>query len=349
MAVKLTDLRLIYGVAGAREKFEDLTVQLIRSERPDAERVRIVRGDGGIDAHDGSITDPSGVDVFQVKFFPDGVGEAQKKQIRDSFSTARDSTKFRTRSWTMCLPIDLSLDEKTWFDTWKGNQSGTGIDILPVWGATKLEGLLYEQKNRGVKEAFFKEEHLELLRVQGANIEKLVHEFVQRIPMPAPPVLQMTLEAVKPREAYRWQDDKMVLEVQFCYRLRNVGKKAVPKWGTGANLSLSDDSLGKRFVNKDEFPRLGSGNSYYRPDSTILPSLTMTTEQLIGVIVRRSEQFDELLPKILNATTLTFWPVTEDGPGLETVVRLADVIDWAAQLPGFQQSHMLALGRLDAK
>jgi hypothetical protein len=319
MAVKLTHLQLIYGVAGARENFEDLTVQLIRSERPDAERVRIVRGDGGIDAHDGSLADPSGVDVFQVKFFPDGIGDSQKGQIRDSFSTVRDSKKFKTRRWTLCLPIDLSIDEKGWFDTWKGNQTSTGIDIRPVWGATKLEGLLYEPKNRGVKEAFFKEEHLELLRAQSANIEKLVHEFVQRVPMPVPPVLEMTLEAVKPREAYRWVDDKMIVEVQFCYRLKNVGKRPVAKWDTGAKLNLSDDSLGKRFVNKEEFPRLGSGPSYFRRDSTILPSLTMTTEQIFGVIIRRSEPFDDVLPKVMNATTLTFWPVTEDGPGVESI------------------------------
>jgi hypothetical protein len=48
MAVKLTHLKLIYGNAGAREKFEELATHLIRSERPDVERIRIVRGDGGI-------------------------------------------------------------------------------------------------------------------------------------------------------------------------------------------------------------------------------------------------------------------------------------------------------------
>jgi hypothetical protein len=49
VAVKLIDLQLIYGVAGAREKFEDLTSQLVKTEHPRADKVRIVRGDGGID------------------------------------------------------------------------------------------------------------------------------------------------------------------------------------------------------------------------------------------------------------------------------------------------------------
>src|SRR5688500_12931263 len=57
MAVILTVLQLIYGKAGAREKFEELTAHLIRSERPDTERIRIVHGDGGIDAHEGGLSD----------------------------------------------------------------------------------------------------------------------------------------------------------------------------------------------------------------------------------------------------------------------------------------------------
>src|SRR5579863_5401306 len=101
MAVKLTHLQLIYGIAGAREKFEALTIHLIRSVRPHAETVRIVRGDGGIDAHEGSLADPAGVDVFQMKFFPNAIGESQKSQIRESFSTIASGTRFKAKSWTL--------------------------------------------------------------------------------------------------------------------------------------------------------------------------------------------------------------------------------------------------------
>ena len=38
MAIKLIDLQLIYGVAGAREKFEDLASQLVKSEQPNADK-----------------------------------------------------------------------------------------------------------------------------------------------------------------------------------------------------------------------------------------------------------------------------------------------------------------------
>jgi hypothetical protein len=156
MAVKLIDLQLIYGVAGAREKFEDLVAQLVKGEQPKADKVRIMQGDGGIDVHVGELTNPGGIDVYQCKFFPQGLDESQKGQIRKSFQGCRDSDQFTTKKWTLCLPVDLSVDEKRWFEEWRSKQAASGIVIEDPWGATKLEGLLYQEKHRGLREAFFK-------------------------------------------------------------------------------------------------------------------------------------------------------------------------------------------------
>jgi len=157
MAIKLTHLQLIYGPAGAREKFEELAVHLIRSERPEVERIRIVRGDGGIDAHEGCLADPAGVDVYQVKFFPEAIGDSQKAQIRDSFTRICTNKDFKAKTWTLCLPIDMSLEEKKWFDEWRANQKDSGIEIRPVWSAVHLEGLLYQEKNSHLREQFFRQ------------------------------------------------------------------------------------------------------------------------------------------------------------------------------------------------
>ena len=172
MVHKLTHLQLIYGAAGAREKFEELTAHLIRSESPDTDRVRIVRGDGGVDAHDGALSDPLGVDVYQIKFFPERIGDSQKAQIRRSFNRARKNKDFRMKSWTLCLPIDMSFEEKQWFEDWKATQAYTGIEIQPVWGAFRLEGLLYEEKNRHLRKAFFEEDRQQVnatVFIQGSN------------------------------------------------------------------------------------------------------------------------------------------------------------------------------------
>ena len=104
MSVKLTHLQIHWGLAGAREKFEDMVVQLIHVERPDSQRVRIVRGDGGLDSFEGALSDPGGIDVYQVKYLPEKIEDAQKKQIRESFATASGSKKFNVKSWTLCLP-----------------------------------------------------------------------------------------------------------------------------------------------------------------------------------------------------------------------------------------------------
>ena len=141
----------------------------------------------------------------------------------------------------------------------------------------------------------------------------------------------------------------MVVEVQFCYRLENIGPRSVPKWHTGGELHLHDEGLGKRFVTKEVFPRIGSRDNYLVRDNTILPTTWLTTEWINAVMVRRTEKFDEMLPRILNAISVTFWPITEEGPGEKTTVNLSDVLDWAKLLPSFQQAYMLGLGRLQAE
>lgn len=182
MAEKLIHLKLIYGDAGAREKFEELTAHLIRSERPNVERVRIVRGDGGIDAHDGSFADPAGMDVYQMKFFPDSVGDSQKAQIRDSFKRACENPDFRTKSWTLCLPIEMSVDEKQWFADWRAKQATTGIIIQPVWDAFQLEGLLYQEKNRHLLELFFKRRDARPLKLTRAFSASIVFNETDNLP-----------------------------------------------------------------------------------------------------------------------------------------------------------------------
>lgn len=181
MAVKLIDLQVIYGVAGARDQFDDLVAKLVMGEYPKADKVRVFKGDGGIDSHVGNLTDPDGIDVFQAKFFPQGVGESQKAQIRDSFKRAVESTIFKTKAWTLCLPIDLGTEEKAWFEKWRKDQASFGIVIQDVWGASKLERLLYEEKNKGVREAFFKEEHLTQIRQLHETVPPLLTGMAQRL------------------------------------------------------------------------------------------------------------------------------------------------------------------------
>jgi hypothetical protein len=181
MAVKLIDLQVIYGVAGAREKFERLVAKLVKAEHPHAEAIRIKRGDDGIDVYVGRFSDPSGIDVFQCKYFWQGVGPSQQKQIRQSFTRVLKSKKFKARTWTLCLPLDLTIDEQAWFETWKAKQASKGITIEAPWTALKLESLLCQEKNRGLKETYFKEAHLTQIREMHGMMQDLIASLAHRL------------------------------------------------------------------------------------------------------------------------------------------------------------------------
>lgn len=181
MAVKIIDLQLIYGVAGAREKFEELAAQLIRGEQPAAAKVRVSKGDSGIDVHVGELTAPGGIVVYQCKFFPQGLDDSQKGQIRESFKTCRTSTTFKFNRWILCLPVDLSVEEKAWFETWRKGQAKHGVEIADPWCATELEGLLYQPMNQGLREVYFREEHLNQIRELHATLSKLVPDIAKRL------------------------------------------------------------------------------------------------------------------------------------------------------------------------
>jgi len=173
MAIKLTDLQLIYGDAGAREKFEDLCSLLIHSEYSNLEKIRVMRGDGGIDACRGSLSSKKHLSVFQVKYFPHSIGKSQRDQIRKSFNTIQDNTDIRVDQWTLCIPINLSIDEKQWFDDWKEKQVKSGIKICQPWSALKLVALLYEDKNVHIKEEYFNEKyHSQIRDMHGIITQK---------------------------------------------------------------------------------------------------------------------------------------------------------------------------------
>ena len=188
MAIKLTSLQILWGLAGAREKFEDMVSQLIHVERPNSRRVRIVKGDGGLDSFEGELRDSKGIDVFQIKYFPSKIDDAQKGQIRDSFATVRDSNKFNVKSWTLCLPVDMSLEETEWFEGWKTKQVDSAIEIRQPWGALHIENLLLQEKNRTIRETFFREENTVLLREQFDILNELKQKSNRNLKVQINPV-----------------------------------------------------------------------------------------------------------------------------------------------------------------
>lgn len=112
-----------------RQAFEDVAADILRVTMPTSRRVRVFRGDGGVDVYNGTFGNQGEVDVFQIKYFPEPWGDSQKEQIRNSFRTAKESKDYNLRSWTLCVPVRLTKEDIRWFDFWRSSQS-VPIEIM---------------------------------------------------------------------------------------------------------------------------------------------------------------------------------------------------------------------------
>lgn len=108
------------NVAGAREAFENACETLFRKIHSDqhVSQVSVKQGDGGIDIFIGNLgVEP--VTVIQCKFFLESFGDSQKSQIRDSFKTASESSKYELKEWILCVPRVIDIDENSWWFSWR--------------------------------------------------------------------------------------------------------------------------------------------------------------------------------------------------------------------------------------
>jgi hypothetical protein len=111
--------QLEWIVPEPRQAFEDVTVEmLIGSGRADG-RVRVHRGDGGVDAYRGTFGAESAAEIYQAKYFPRPPWtDSQKQNIRDSYRTARQSSDFNLSHWHLCVPSRPTKEDVRWFDEW---------------------------------------------------------------------------------------------------------------------------------------------------------------------------------------------------------------------------------------
>lgn len=107
-------------VPEGRQTFEDLVGILLEDCGLIDGRIKVFRGDAGIDSYAGSFAEAELVSVYQCKFFTKPWGESQKRQIRDSFQTAN---QHRLKEWFLVVPVRLTIEDVRWFDEWRSKQS----------------------------------------------------------------------------------------------------------------------------------------------------------------------------------------------------------------------------------
>jgi hypothetical protein len=109
-----------YELEGARSKFETICLDIFKKICPQkyVNNIRCNPGDEGIDIFIGNIGEEP-IEVIQCKFFFPDFGNAQKKQIRESFKTAINSKEYKVKKWTLCIINKLDIHEQKWWIGWK--------------------------------------------------------------------------------------------------------------------------------------------------------------------------------------------------------------------------------------
>ncbi|WP_019239053.1 MULTISPECIES: restriction endonuclease [Enorma] len=108
-------------------RWEDLCYLLFKEEYGGLRRVNGSGGDDGIDAYVGDFVNPS--IVFQFKFFPNGLGKKQVRQIKSSLETVLEKRPGIDR-WILVSSADPTPDAQLALDGLFAEHSGVEIDFF---------------------------------------------------------------------------------------------------------------------------------------------------------------------------------------------------------------------------
>lgn len=133
-------LRDKYGEAGARDIFEKICVQLFQKKYENAHPVQAMPGDDGIDVLVGDINGK--IVVYQCKYFIDGIDDAQKSQIRESYKTVTE--RYTVIEWYLCVPILFTVDNHKWWSDWKTKKQQKDQIKIDFFDGSRLLMLLKE-------------------------------------------------------------------------------------------------------------------------------------------------------------------------------------------------------------
>lgn len=132
--IDLTILKDRWTEDGARPVFEELVLHCVRIMAcPKARRLKPNPGDGGIDTFTGEFDGV--IKVWQAKFFPNGLGESQQGQIRESWDSLMKNVDInKVTEWTLCVPVLLDVKAEKWFQGWKKRKEKSNPDCkIHIW------------------------------------------------------------------------------------------------------------------------------------------------------------------------------------------------------------------------
>jgi len=127
------------------ERFEHLCKLLLLKEYPSLQTIDGRAGDQGKDSFVG-IFDKA-IQTFQVKYF-ERIGPSQRKQMEDSLSKASEQ---KPNKWTLLLSVEFNKHDWAWFENLRSKYPNIELD---VWQKTRVESLVLDPKNEGLKDIF---------------------------------------------------------------------------------------------------------------------------------------------------------------------------------------------------
>jgi hypothetical protein len=194
-------LKYKYGLAGAREKFESICVELIQTiYEDDSHSVDSAGGDGGIDIFVGDYN--GDLDVYQCKYFIGKIDSIQKKQIIDSLNKVVSEKGDNITAWYLCVAKDFNKKEHKWWANWKQEMSKTYKFKIKLWEASKLTTKL---KNNGLFNRYFLNEN--------TKKEEFSNDFRNTISTMVENRVYYDLEFLCQLETliYKWQADEYLI------------------------------------------------------------------------------------------------------------------------------------------
>nr|VFK30715.1 MAG: hypothetical protein BECKMB1821G_GA0114241_106926 [Candidatus Kentron sp. MB]VFK34264.1 MAG: hypothetical protein BECKMB1821I_GA0114274_106625 [Candidatus Kentron sp. MB]VFK76624.1 MAG: hypothetical protein BECKMB1821H_GA0114242_106527 [Candidatus Kentron sp. MB] len=166
--IDFRQLQFRYG-DGASDIWERICISLVQREHLEAKAIRASPGDGGIDCileREGDVT------IWQCKYFIKNIGESQKNQIRESIQSLKKSGCVPNK-WVLCLPIDLSLKERAWWDNFRLNHGF----LLWLWEGSQIRTELLKTENSATRDEYFHENNKSSLEIEIVNFKENLDDY----------------------------------------------------------------------------------------------------------------------------------------------------------------------------
>jgi hypothetical protein len=153
-------------------------------------------------------------------------------------------------------------------------------------------------------------------------------------------VVEPRLKNIKVVNSLADEGGKYIVETILIFEVKNVSRVACYKWTISLSLKCSDEEeniLRQCVVDKESFPRLGSGRMEIPGDPTILPTQSRDKHFLLGLRLDSTQSIPDQVARFLSWEA-NYSAISEAYLGTERQTKLSDVVELDALTAAVNQS-----------